>query len=566
MNKASFGSKILASEDYWAIWIGAFILLSGLILFLIIGHNSIGDEIKNNRQALINVSKDTPFKTIDWYKEKEKSAELTGTKTAIGKVFSKILTKPKSWINNPVSSFVSQGQIMSGEQLRRIDSLKGNLMILEAQALQSELVARNASYSDVDLNLTAEEAAQQWYQALGSLNGIEKKASSKPYNILGSLLLLGISLAIIFGIGAFYMGERYLKFVMAFAGVFILAILSYMLAAQVDMKNMGISYAVWAILIGLIVSNTIGTPNWIKPALQTEYFIKTGLVLLGSEILLGKIMAIGLPGIFVSWFVTPIVLVSTFWFGQKVLKIGSKTLNITISADMSVCGVSAAIATAAACNAKKEELTLAVGLSMVFTSIMMIAMPAFINAVGMPEILGGAWIGGTIDATGAVVAAGAFLGDKALNVAATIKMIQNVLIGIIAFGVAFYWATRVEKTGHSKVGVGEIWKRFPKFIIGFLGASIVFSIIYALLSKEYSYAFIDHGIIGGLTKDVRGWLFCLAFVSIGLSVNFKELKHQFSGGKPLILYVCGQCFNLLLTLIMAYIMFYLVFPEITNLI
>ena len=110
---------------------------------------------------------------------------------------------------------------------------------------------------------------------------------------------------------------------------------------------------------------------------------------------------------------------------------------------MSVCGVSAAIATAAACRAKKEELTLAVGLSLVFTSIMMIVMPAFIKAtsVGMQQILGGAWMGGTIDATGAVAAAGAFLGEKALYVAATIKMIQNVLIGVIAFFVAVYLTT-----------------------------------------------------------------------------------------------------------------------------
>jgi uncharacterized membrane protein YadS len=303
-----------------------------------------------------------------------------------------------------------------------------------------------------------------------------------------------------------------------------------------------------------------------KPAVQTEYYIKTGLVLLGAEILLSKIIAIGLPGIFVAWVVTPIVLITTFWFGQKILKIGSKTLNITISADMSVCGVSAAIATAAACNAKKEELTLAVGLSMIFTSIMMIVMPAFINAVGIPEVLGGAWIGGTIDATGAVVAAGAFLGDKALNVAATIKMIQNVLIGIIAFGIAFYWATKVENDGKTKVGASEIWKRFPKFIIGFLGASIVFSTIYAFSPDWFSSAFIDQGLIGGYSKNLRGWLFCLAFVSIGLSVNFKELKHQFSGGKPLILYISGQGLNLTLTLLMAYLMFYIVFPEITDLI
>jgi len=133
------------------------------------------------------------------------------------------------------------------------------------------------------------------------------------------------------------------------------------------MKEFGIGYAAWAILIGLIISNTIGTPKWVKPSLLTSFYIKTGLVLLGGEILLGKILAIGLPGLFVAWVVTPIVLVSTFWFGQKVLKISSKTLNMTISADISVCGVSAAVATAAACKASKEEL-LAIGLSTILKS------------------------------------------------------------------------------------------------------------------------------------------------------------------------------------------------------
>jgi uncharacterized membrane protein YadS len=195
---------------------------------------------------------------------------------------------------------------------------------------------------------------------------------------------------------------------------------------------------------------------------------------------------------------------------------------------------------------------------------MMIALPAFIKAVGMPEVLGGAWIGGTIDATGAVVAAGAFLGDRALSVAATIKMIQNILIGVIAFGVAVYWATKVEKTGEAKVGAGEIWHRFPKFILGFLGASIIFSLLYALMGKDAGYTLIDHGVIGGFSKNFREWFFCLAFVSIGLSTNFRELSSYFKGGKPFILYVCGQLFNLVLTLLLAYIMFYIVFPEITQ--
>jgi len=307
----------------------------------------------------------------------------------------------------------------------------------------------------------------------------------------------------------------------------------------------------------------VGTPKWVMPAVQTEYYIKTGLVLLGAEVLFNKIVAIGIPGIFVAWVVTPIVLISTFIFGQKVLKMESKTLNITISADMSVCGVSAAIATAAACRAKKEELTLSVGLSLVFTAIMMVVMPLIIKAVGMPHILGGAWMGGTIDSTGAVAAAGAFLSEQALYVAATIKMIQNVLIGVTAFGVAMYWCYKVDCVPGQTVSAWEIWHRFPKFVLGFLFASIIFSLIFGSMGADVGNAVLDHGVLRGLTRIVRGWAFCLAFTSIGLATNFRELAHYFKGGKPLILYVCGQSFNLALTLTMAYIMFYKVFPEIT---
>ncbi|NBS25910.1 MAG: putative sulfate exporter family transporter [Gammaproteobacteria bacterium] len=353
------------------------------------------------------------------------------------------------------------------------------------------------------------------------------------------------------------------EFLKGFVFIFGVSVLAYLLANQAEFRSMGLGYALWAILLGLVISNIFGIPDFIRPALQPELYIKTGLVLLGAEVLFGKILAIGLPGIFVAWIVTPIVLISTFWFGQKVLRIGSKTLNITISADMSVCGVSAAIATAAACRASKEELTTAVGLSMIFTSIMMVALPAFINAVGMPEVLGGAWIGGTVDATGAVVAAGAFLGDTALNVAATIKMIQNILIGVLAFGVAAYWTTKVDASTDRSIGAGEIWRRFPKFVLGFLGVSILFSLLYEMLNPNTAIVLVENGVLD-FTSGMRGWLFCLAFASIGLSANFRELKAQFHGGKPLILYICGQSLNLCLTLLMAWIMFYKVFPNITN--
>jgi len=388
--------------------------------------------------------------------------------------------------------------------------------------------------------------------------------SKNGFGLILSMLALMVALGLLFGFGDKLMGGSFRKFFKAFMGLFIISILAFVLGKQINSAYLGINYAIWAIVIGLIISNTIGTPNWLKPAVRSEYYIKTGLILLGAEILVSKILAIGLPGIFVSWVVTPVVLVSTYIFGQKVLKLKSKSLNMTICADMSVCGVSAAIATASATKAKKEELTVAITMSMIFTIIMMVVEPMIIKAVGMPQVLAGAWIGGTLDSTGSVVAAGKFVGDTALDVAATIKMIQNVLIGVVAFFVAIYWNLKVEKNPNGeKPKIREIWTRFPKFLIGFIMASIIFSIIYSSLDSSSASAIIDNGIIKGFTKTIKSWLFCLAFISIGLSCNFKELSKYMQGGKHVVLYVCGQSLNIILTLLMAYLMFYVVFPEVT---
>lgn len=378
-------------------------------------------------------------------------------------------------------------------------------------------------------------------------------------NLIPGLAGIFVTSLIVFGLGLSVMGHSPIKFLGGFCVVFLLATLAYILAGQVVVKNYNLEYALWALAVGLIISNTIGTPEFVKPAVKTEFYIKTGLVLLGAGVLFSRLLALGVPGIFVAWVVTPIVLISTYIFGQKILKIESKSLNMVISADMSVCGVSAAIATAAACKAKKEELSFAIGLSLSFTVIMMILMPAVIKAVGMSDILGGAWMGGTIDATGAVAAAGGILGDEALQVATTIKMIQNILIGVTAFGVAIYWVTYVERSESGpKPSVMEIWYRFPKFVIGFVLASAIFSTLYETLPGG---DVIVSAMVKDSTKTLRGWFFCLAFVSIGLDTNFRELGKFLKGGKPLVLYLVGQTLNLILTLFMAWLMFEVIFKE-----
>ncbi|WP_278467624.1 YeiH family protein [Gimesia maris] len=398
-----------------------------------------------------------------------------------------------------------------------------------------------------------------WNQnPLDSLFPAEKKDLLLP-----SFIVLIVSL-ISFAIAIKAMGQSVIHFGVGFLGVFLLAILAYVLTGQVVVKRYNLEYALWALMLGLIISNTIGTPRWMKPALKTELYIKTGLVVMGASVLFSRLLTLGLPGIYVAWVVTPVVLISTYLFGQKVLKIESKSLNMVISADMSVCGVSAAIATAASCKAKKEELSFAIGLSLSFTVLMMILMPIVIEALGIDPILGGAWMGGTIDSTGAVAAAGEILGDEAGQVAVTIKMIQNILIGVTAFGVAVYWVTCVEskkEDSQIKPDAWEIWYRFPKFVLGFIVASALFSLLYTTLPGG---DLIVPAMVKESSKVFRGWFFCLAFVCIGLETNFRELAKFLKGGKPLILYVCGQSLNLLLTLLMAWLMFSVFYADVVK--
>ena len=332
-----------------------------------------------------------------------------------------------------------------------------------------------------------------------------------------------------------------------------LGTLAFVLASQKVIKYYNFEYVLWALMLGLLISNTIGVPRLIKPMMIGDTIIKIGLVLLGAEVLFGKLVALGAPGILTSWIVTPVVLITTYWFGQRVLKMESPSLNMVISADMSVCGVSAAIATGAACRAKREEISYAIGISLLFTAVMMVVQPYIVLQSGMDKNVGAAWMGGTIDSTGAVAAAGAFLGKEGETIATTVKMIQNVLIGVIAFAVAGYWSIRFgdQPTGQ-RIGVGEIWRRFPKFVLGFLAASLIFSFL--LPAFGWSSSAIET-----ITKDsvsqLRSWLFCLAFVALGLETSFWELGKYLKEGKPLALYLIGQAWSMILSLLMAYLMF-----------
>jgi uncharacterized integral membrane protein (TIGR00698 family) len=350
--------------------------------------------------------------------------------------------------------------------------------------------------------------------------------------VLGLLFCLGIKLQ----------GESVKKYIPAFLGLFVLAVVVRLISAEFTL-NRYLEWAFWALLVGLLISNTVGVPAWLKPAVRTEFYIKTGLVVMGFSVLFSNIAKFGLYGLGIAWIVTPIVILFMWWFGTKVLKMDNKPLVITLASATSVCGTSAAIATGAASKCKKEDLGLAISISIIFTILMMVFEPMMIKACGMNSLMGGSLIGGTIDSTGAVVLAGNALGPEAEQAAVLVKSIQNILIGFIAFFVALFFATRVDKKEGQKVGAVEIWNRFHKFIIGFFAASLIASFV---IMPVFGGAEVKA--INGVLDQYKNWAFVLAFTSIGLDTNFKEIIGKMQGGKVLWLYVVGQLFNIALTL------------------
>ena len=379
----------------------------------------------------------------------------------------------------------------------------------------------------------------------------EKKSLLAQFNgaFLVKLLRTFAVVTILFSAGIKLMGGKLRKFLPAFAALFVIAVIVRLVSAEFTL-NRYLEWAFWALLIGLLIANTVGTPEWLKPAIQTEFYIKTGLVIMGFSVLFSNIAKFGLYGLGIAWLVTPVVILFMWWFGTRVLKMDNKPLVITMASATSVCGTSAAIATGAASKCKKDDLTMTISISIIFTVLMMVFEPIIIKACGMSPIMGGALIGGTVDSTGAVAVAGSVLGGEAEKAAVLVKMIQNILIGFIAFFVAVFFATSVGRKEGEKVGAGEIWNRFPKFILGFFVASLIASFVILPLDggKE---------LVSGINKvlgQYKNWCFVLAFTCIGLDTNFKDIIHQMKGGKPLILYVVGQVFNILLTFLAVWLL------------
>ena len=219
-----------------------------------------------------------------------------------------------------------------------------------------------------------------------------------------------------------------------------------------------------------------------------------------------------------------------------------------ISSAVSICGVSAAIATSGAIKGDSKKLSYVISIVLVTAIPMMIFMPIIAKYFNFPEEVAGAWLGGSIDTSGAVVASGTLVGETALKISTIVKFSQNVLLGLAAFAISVYWTythNNSAEAKESKPTLSVIWERFPKFVIGFILASIVFSFFLTSEARD--------GVKDSL-KNLQGIWFALAFTSIGLETNFKDL-FQNNSKKPLYAFLIAQFFNVLVTLLIAFLLF-----------
>ncbi len=346
--------------------------------------------------------------------------------------------------------------------------------------------------------------------------------------------------------GIFLTGKSVPAFLKGFPVVYFLTIVALILTGNAQVKALNLEAVIFSLVIGLIIGNFFTLPAWLKESLSTELFVKIGLVLLGTTVIFSDILKAGSLGLIQALLVVVSVWYFAFWISRKMGI--DEEMAIMLSSAVSICGVSAAIATSGAIKGDSKKLSYVISLVLITAIPMMIIMPYAAQWMGLSEEVTGAWLGGTIDTTGAVVASGTLVGETALKISTIVKFSQNVLLGVAAFAISVYWTytnNPLAKDQDTKPTLGVIWERFPKFVLGFLAASLLFSFV---LSADTISE------VKGSLKNLQGLWFALAFTSIGLETNFSDIFNR-NSRKPLYAFLIAQGFNILITLVIAWFLF-----------
>ena len=371
-----------------------------------------------------------------------------------------------------------------------------------------------------------------------------------------------IALILLF-VGNRVLGRPMRGLLVSFIVIFAIAVLAQWVAKLEVVKFYGFEAVFFSVLFGLIIRNLFRVPEWLKPAIQGEFFIKIGVVCLGATVLFSDVMKSGFAGL-----IQAVLVVSIVWFFAYLLarkfKVERSTA-MTLASGVSICGVSACITAAGVAGTDKKQLSYICSMVLIIVVPMIYLMPWLAEMV-VPHLtddpiiqqeIAGAWIGGTIDTTSGVVASSEAAGTIAENTAVVVKATQNVLIGFVAFFIALYLSTRNASGGTTRPSFGIVWEKFPKFILGFVVASAVFSILQSndMLTLNDSGKIVETT----LAKNFSTFFFSLSFVCIGMDTRLKEIVSR-ENRSVLWSFVGAQLFNIVVTMFLAWLMFGIVKP------
>lgn len=368
----------------------------------------------------------------------------------------------------------------------------------------------------------------------------------------GSIILLLAIYIVLFSIAAFFLQVKTSHFISGFIVLFILSVLINIFSSWEWAQQYNLEAPLVALALGLIIGNLIPIPEWFGTALRTELYVKVGIVFLGATLPFTLIIKAG-P---VAFLQATIIAVATFlviyFVGTRWLGL-DKRFAATLGAGGSICGVSASIAVGSSIKAKKEHVSVSISLVVIWAVFMIFALSLIIKWLGLPAGQAGAWIGTSEFADAAGITAASSFGDKALVAFTLMKVIgRDIFIGVWCFILTFISITWWEKQKEgAKADTSEIWRRFPKFVIGFFSASAILTILLAGSSAVQADV-INTEIIAPI-KELRTWAFTFCFLSIGLTTRFKELTSV--GWKPLAAFSAGVVVNVVLGYILSILVF-----------
>jgi uncharacterized integral membrane protein (TIGR00698 family) len=363
------------------------------------------------------------------------------------------------------------------------------------------------------------------------------------------------------GLGAAALGIKLSRFLPAFLTIYIAAAAIYFLGQWDQAARYNLEPPLVALGLGLLIANTVGVPRWLEPGLRVEFYIKTGIVLLGAALPLTLIAWAG-PVAIVQAAIVSLATFGVIYFTAVRLGL-DRRLAATLGTGGAVCGVSGAIAIGGAVGAKKEQVSVAISLVVVWAIAMIFILPLAARSLHLSTGVAGAWIGTSEFADAAGLAAAQTYGGYAGNVpgiaghaeaavsAFTLMKVigRDIWIGVWAFVLSLIATTRWERTGvQGKADAGEIWRRFPKFVLGFLVASAVIT----LVSKGYDYAAYKKDVLPGLVGPLqafRTWAFTFAFLSIGLTTKVREFASV--GARPFYAFTAGVAVNVALGFVLS---------------